>query len=171
MYIGGDFREVFIDGFNSDNFNASGSHKVVLNGNEIQYVMFDSTSSHFNILELTRSRSNYVFNPEPCWITLIEPEAPEFGTPDFVLPASLAVISEEAFESSGMNVVYIPDTCTEIRDHAFRNSETKKIRIPTNCVLGEGVFDGCSGVMIFGTKGSAAQDYCSTHENCVFVEE
>ena len=151
--------------------SAPGSHKVVLNGNDIQHVNFASTSSYFNILELTRSRSHYVFNPEPCWKTLIEPERPEFGTPDFILPAALTVVAEEAFEGTKANAVYVPDTCTEIRAHAFRNSEIKRIRIPANCALGEDVFEGCSGVMIFGTAGSAAQEYCTTHENCEFVEE
>ena len=168
MYIGGDFHQV---NGSYGNFNATGSHKVVLNGDGIQHVIFDSSSSHFNILELTRSRSNYVFNPEPCWKMLIEPESPEFGEPDLVLPAALSVVDEEAFEGVKAHIVYIPDTCTEIRVHAFRDSEIKQIRIPADCVLGEDVFEGCSEVMIFGTSGSSAQDYCVTHENCEFVEE
>ena len=45
MYIGGDFRQATTN--NANNFNASGSHKVVFNGNERQGIRFDSNSSGF----------------------------------------------------------------------------------------------------------------------------
>ena len=49
------------------NFNASGTHKVVLIGNNKQKVFFEGSSSHFNILELTQKISNYEFIPDECW--------------------------------------------------------------------------------------------------------
>ena len=56
-----------------NNFNCSGTHKVILNGNEKQTVHFDSTSSHFNILELTKDKeTGYIFDPDNCWNELIE---------------------------------------------------------------------------------------------------
>ena len=57
-------------------FSASGSHKVILNGEGKQNVSFDSKNSKFNILELTQARRNYVFDPDECWNTLIEDPVP-----------------------------------------------------------------------------------------------
>ena len=66
MYVAGDFIQ---KGDSSrTNFDATNQHKVVLNGIEPQTVTFENySSSHFNILQLTRARSQYTFNPEPCW--------------------------------------------------------------------------------------------------------
>ena len=64
------------------NFSAREAHKTILAGDGPQLVSFESYPySGFNILQLTKERSNYTFNPDPCWKTLIEnkeqPEAPE----------------------------------------------------------------------------------------------
>ncbi len=95
-----------------------------------------------------------------------------FGTPDFVLPSSISIVKESAFEGSGVKVVYIPDSCGEISNYAFKDcSNLVQIRIPTNCLIGEFTFDGCENVYVFSTKGSYAEQYCTDHENCVFVPE
>ena len=48
---------------------------VVLNGSDIQLVHFDSKSSHFNYLELTKDKTTgYVFDPYNCWNKLITKE-------------------------------------------------------------------------------------------------
>ncbi len=71
-----------------------------------------------------------------------------------------------------MSVVYIHDGCTAIGDHAFRNCMNLwQIRIPADCTLGTDVFDQCNLVYIYGTVGSPAETYCSSHANCVFVDE
>ncbi|MGN0476561.1 MAG: dockerin type I domain-containing protein [Ruminococcus sp.] len=72
MKIGGNFYQ-----YNGDsiNFSASGSHLVVLNGSDTQLVHFDSKSSHFNYLELTKDKTTgYVFDPDNCWNKLITKE-------------------------------------------------------------------------------------------------
>ena len=46
MFIGGNFRQVTTSSAN--NFSASGNHKVVFNGTELQTIQFDSSNSGFN---------------------------------------------------------------------------------------------------------------------------
>ncbi len=97
---------------------------------------------------------------------------PVFGDPDFILPSSLTVIDESAFEGIAASVIYVPDTCINIEKWAFRNCPNlTHIRIPADCVIGTDAFDGCTDVLIFGTKGSAAEVYASSHANCTFVAE
>lgn len=72
MKISGNFYQ-----YNGNNYNfyASGTHLVVLNGSDTQLVHFDSKSSHFNYLELTKDKTNeYVFDPDNCWNKLITKE-------------------------------------------------------------------------------------------------
>ena len=98
--------------------------------------------------------------------------APVFSEPDFTLPAFLNTIEEEAYEGAAMSVVYIPDGCMVIGDHAFRSCmNPRQILIPADCTFRTDVFDQCSLVYIYGTAGSPAETYCSTHDNRVFVEE
>ena len=77
MYVSGDFRQCI---GTANNFNSSDQHKVVLNGIKPQKIVFESyDQSHFNILQLTQDKSQYTFNPEPCWNEIqenvkVEPE-------------------------------------------------------------------------------------------------
>lgn len=78
MYVGGDFTQKKESSYS--NFDATNQHKVVLNGVKPQVITFESyDSSHFNILQLTQDKSQYTFNPEPCWNEIqenvkVEPE-------------------------------------------------------------------------------------------------
>jgi hypothetical protein len=93
-----------------------------------------------------------------------------FSTPDFTLPAFLTTVEEEAFEGIAASVVDIPESCVSIGAHAFRNCPNlTQIRIPDGCTLGTDVFDSCEMVYVYGTAGSSAEAYCSTHANCEFV--
>ena len=69
------------------------------------------------------------------------------------------------------SIVYIPDGCEKICNYAFMNSAVTQIRIPTDCEIGENVFEGCKLVIIFGAPGSEAENYCDEYDNCIFVEE
>ena len=54
----------------------------------------------------------------------------------------------------------IPDSCTSISDHAFKDcAALTQIHIPAACTLGTDVFDGCTLVYVFGTSGSPAETY------------
>ena len=95
-----------------------------------------------------------------------------FGTPDFTLPGDVTAIEESAFQGIAASVVYIPDGCGTIGAYAFKDCPNlTQIRIPAGCAIGENAFDGCERVWIFGTAGSAAEQYCENHDNCVFVAE
>ncbi len=97
---------------------------------------------------------------------------PAFGTPDFVLPEGTQKIGESAFEGTPMTVAYLPDSCGAIGAWAFRDcGGLTQIRVPGECLVGAGAFDGCKKVYIYSTAGSAAEAYCDEHDNCVFVSE
>ena len=95
-----------------------------------------------------------------------------FGTPDFEIPMDVTVIGANAFEGVAATIVAIPENCESVGDYAFRDcADLTMIRIPADCTLGTGVFDGCTKVYVFGAAGSPAESYCNSHSNCVFVEE
>ena len=77
LTIKGDFSQLKGTIGNSyDNFAASGTHKVVLDGNGVQTVTFESNRSHFNALILTKPQdTGYTFSRTPCWtkLTQIDP--------------------------------------------------------------------------------------------------
>ena len=97
-----------------------------------------------------------------------------FGTPDFTLPAFMTTIEEEAFEGIAATAVWLDDKCESIGDYAFRDCPNlQRIRIPEDCAIGTGAFDGCAHVYLYGKTGGTAEAYCSdpAHANCEFVEE
>ncbi len=74
--VGGDFYQKNGSG---SNFRASNSHKVILNGTKPQNVVMESERAGFCILELTQPISNYTFQRDPCWNTLITQAVPVDG--------------------------------------------------------------------------------------------
>ncbi len=95
----------------------------------------------------------------------------EYREPDFILPDNISSIEDSAFEGIAAIVVFIPDTCTNIGDHAFYNSKIEQIRIPAGCSVEDSAFDGCTDLIIWGTPGSSAEVYCTNHPNCTFLVE
>lgn len=165
MYVGGDFT--MLSGGSSSCFEAQAGHTTVLNGTGTQTISFESGSSSFGTLAITKPMESYVFNPNPCWKVLTY----VFGTPDFTLPASLTAIDEAAFEGITASIVYVPDSCTSIGAYAFKDSAIGQIRIPAGCSIADTAFEGCQSVVIFGTANSSAESYCADHSNCTFAEE
>lgn len=89
-----------------------------------------------------------------------------------ILPNNLTEIDEEAFFGTNAEYIIIPVGCKNIGDYAFRNcSNLKQIWIPADCTIGLNAFEGCDNLLIFGTSGSPANDYCDAHTNCTFVGE
>ena len=87
-------------------------------------------------------------------------------TRTLVLPASLAVIGESAFENCGASEVYILDGCTTIGPNAFKVcGYLRAVHIPASVTSIDGTaFDGCSAnLYIYGEKGSAAETFCGNH--------
>ena len=114
-----------------------------------------------------------LLSDEDAYISAIA--APDFGSPDFTLPAFLTEIGEEAFEGIAASVVAVPADCTAIGDRAFRGCPNlTQIRIPASVTsIGTDIFNGCEHtVYVFGAAGSAAETYCQNPaHNCVFVAE
>ena len=73
MEIKGDFSQsvgIWWDAAKKS-FNPSGTHTVVLNGSNVQYVNFESSESKFYNLKLTKDfETGYVFTPDNCWTNL-----------------------------------------------------------------------------------------------------
>ncbi len=68
LELGGDFYQ--LEGY-SYNFQPGENHKVILSGNKKQTIKFESTSSYFNHLVLTKDKeTGYTFSPDNCWKTL-----------------------------------------------------------------------------------------------------
>lgn len=71
MEIKGDFYQY--DNGTEFAFPASGTHKVILSGSDIQNITFESyDASHFNNIELTQELSQYTFSDDPCWNSIGE---------------------------------------------------------------------------------------------------
>lgn len=115
---------------------------------------------------------SFTMPDEPVTVLLASQPA-AFGMADLVLPGDTEIIEERAFEGDvGISSVEIPSGCTKIGKYAFRQcTKLRKIRIPGNCELDTGVFSGCGMVYIYGVKDSPAEEYCTTHSSCEFVEE
>ena len=97
-----------------------------------------------------------------------------FGEPDFVLPANLTAIGDNAFTGADMTAVYVPEGCLSIGKEAFKNcGSLTRIRIPADCIIGQDAFAGCGTVYVFSASGSPAEAYCAdpTNDNCMFVPE
>ncbi len=94
------------------------------------------------------------------------------STPDFILPASLTVIEEGAFEGLSMTVVQCPEGLKEIGADAFRNcARLKEIYIPASVTfIDGGALEGCAeDLTIFGHAGSVAEAYANLN-GIEFVE-
>lgn len=95
-----------------------------------------------------------------------------YGQPDFVLPAGTESVGENAFEGIQAHTVYIPNGCKSIGKHAFKDCPNlSRVAVPEQCEIGEDAFEGCALVYLFSGRGTPAEQYCATHENCVFLEE
>lgn len=91
---------------------------------------------------------------------------------DMLLPAALTTIEDEAFYGMPVSSVYCPDGLKTIGAKAFANCNAlKKIRIPSSVTKIDGsAFDGCKGLLIFGTKGSTAETFAKNH-GFIFIAE
>ena len=75
LVIMGDFYQIG----ESRNFYPSGTHAVLLAGKKNQKVSFEATGCKFNILQLRRTSSYYLFEPDGCWSRLEQKvEVPEW---------------------------------------------------------------------------------------------
>ena len=83
--------------------------------------------------------------------------------PDFVLPAALTEIGEEAFMGGAFTYVKLPENTDTIGKNAFANCPNLKyIYIPKDCLwIDRYAFTGVTGLTILGVDGSYAKTYAS----------
>ena len=87
---------------------------------------------------------------------------PEF-LPDFILPAALMEIGEEAFAGMPFTSLLLPEGVTMIPARAFADSKLLQIYIPeTVTEIAENAFENCSAdLIIFGVAGSYAETFAN----------
>ena len=96
---------------------------------------------------------------------------PDFGTPDFTLPAALNSIEESAFEGvAGLRVVDAAH-CASVGKWAFRNTGLTQIRLPKNCAIDDTAFTGCDPVFIYAPAGGSTEAFCADRSNVIFAGE
>ena len=98
-------------------------------------------------------------------------EALPFGEADFILPASLTVIEEGAFEGAGVKTVYVPETVERIEANAFRDcAQLEKIRLPRDCEIDDTAFDGCKNLLVYAPAGGTTDEFCDA-QGILFIPE
>ena len=88
-------------------------------------------------------------------------EKEEAEQPSFVLPASLQVIEDEAFEGTALQSVELPESVTAIGNRAFAdNDDLIIIRLPSSLQsIGDGILDGSERAAMAVYAGSEALDH------------
>lgn len=94
-----------------------------------------------------------------------------FAGAEFMLPASLTVIEEDAFMGTTADSVKLQDAVVSIGDYAFANIPTlHSIVIPQGVSsIGDNAFRGSESVTIYGTAGSYAESWAGEH-GILFVD-
>ena len=84
---------------------------------------------------------------------------------DFVLPAAMDVIEDEAFMNTAVTVVSIPDGVSEIGERAFADcAALRQIYIPASCTqIAESAFENDAPLLIICESGSTAAAWAQAH--------
>ena len=95
----------------------------------------------------------------------IESADPEITEPDFILPMSLTIIGEEAFEGGAFTYARIPEGTTRIERRAFADCPNlTHVYIPESATsIDPTAFSGASSLAIHGKDGSYAEFYASKY--------
>lgn len=93
-----------------------------------------------------------------------------FGTPDFILPAGIESIEDNAFEGvTGMTIVDAGH-CTSIGQEAFKGcTGLTQILLDRDCEIAADAFSGCGTVYVFAPDGGATMTACDSHDELVFI--
>lgn len=85
-------------------------------------------------------------------------------TTGFILPASVEIIEEEAFEGTAIIKIELPETVKSVGDRAFANIDTlRSIRIPlATKVIAATAFAGSKNVTINAVPNSYARKFART---------
>lgn len=88
-----------------------------------------------------------------------------------IIPNSVTSIGEDAFYYSGLSSINIPENLTAIRDHAFKGSCLESITIPNNIkYIGIGAFYGCKQLssLSIGNKVNYIGDFA--FDGCIALK-
>ena len=165
LYIGGDFTQ--LNG-HASNFVPTVDHKTVLNGSGKQTICFESEYAGFGTLELTKSKSQYTFNREPCWINLVADAAPIKVDSGYSGDLTWELNDEGVLTFSGTGLmknytsktampwskyadeitkVVIQNGATRIGDYAFYGISVQSIEIPeTVTAIGDYAFKSAAAL-------------------------
>lgn len=90
---------------------------------------------------------------------------PVFLDPDFVLPASLTTIGEEAFAGGAFSYAHLPDGVTRIGKRAFADCPNlRNVDIPESATsIDPTAFAGTTDLTIHGVDGSYAEFYAGKY--------
>ena len=90
---------------------------------------------------------------------------------EFILPDSLQIIEDEAFEGTAVRTVILPDSFLFIGESAFGDIQTlREVYIPESTIfIADSAFLGESFYIIYGIAGSYAEDWAKEH-NVPFEE-
>ena len=85
--------------------------------------------------------------------------------PDFILPAGLRSIEEEAFAGSAFRYAVLAENTVSIGSRAFANCPNLiRISIPASTTeIAADAFTGDSGLTVFGKAGSYAETWAKNH--------
>lgn len=105
--------------------------------------------------------SVFAFFPVPAGTNPAAADTPAAGT--FRLPASLRVIGEEAFEGTAAAALILEDKVTTVESRAFAGTDNlREVYIPGSVeTLAGDAFAGAEDLTVYGTKGSAAEDWAA----------
>ena len=96
LYLKGDFTQYG----DSNSFKASQYHRTVLIGNateeEKQKITFNTSGCKFHILQLSKTKNCYEFNPENCWDELIENSGTSLSDAKIVMEKDVYLYEGEA---------------------------------------------------------------------------
>jgi len=90
---------------------------------------------------------------------------------EFIMPASLTTIGDEAFSGTGADEVILGNKVAFIGDYSFAKMKSlKSIYIPPfTQFIGEHAFEGCVDIEIHGEYGTYAQKWAERH-NIAFID-
>ena len=94
------------------------------------------------------------------------------GNNQYILPATLKVLDEEAFYGIGAELVILPDGAVSIGERAFSQCPNlAEIHIPASVtMIADQAFEGSGRVAIVGSPGSTAEYYANIHGIPFFAE-
>ena len=75
------------------------------------------------------------YSGSSAWCRLVSAEEIQ------ILPEYTIEIGAEAFRSTGIRYLYVPDACSTILENAFSDGELQYVSVPGSAVIADGAFD------------------------------